>query len=126
MLPTVLTKKGYRAKQPAKQIQNPNIEIRNKLRDKINLKSGKSKTPNPKEACLEFYIFRSFEIVSNFGFRASNFLFFAPLRESQFFHLALANYLYRALKHLGRNCHSDLFGGLEIDREIEFGRLDEG
>jgi hypothetical protein len=27
-------KKRYRAKQPAKQIQNPNIEIRNKLRDK--------------------------------------------------------------------------------------------
>jgi hypothetical protein len=51
----------------------------------INLKSGKSKTPNPKEACLEFYTFWSFEIVSNFGFRASNVLFLAPLRETLFF-----------------------------------------
>ena len=42
--------------------------------------SGKSKTPNPREACLEFYIFWSFEIGSNFGFRASKFLFLAPLR----------------------------------------------
>jgi hypothetical protein len=45
---------------------------------------GKSKTPNPKEACLEFDLFWSFEIVSNFGFRASNFLFFAALRETGF------------------------------------------
>src|SRR4029434_3667919 len=52
---------------------------------KINLKLGKSKTPNPKEACLELYLFWSFEIVSNFGFRASNFLFSASLRVSPLF-----------------------------------------
>jgi hypothetical protein len=38
-----------------------------------------SKTPNPKEACLEFELFWSFEIVSirgaAFGFRASRFVF---------------------------------------------------
>jgi hypothetical protein len=33
---------------------------------------------------LEFYTFRSFEIVSNFGFRASSFLFLAPLRPFDF------------------------------------------
>src|SRR4030095_5002441 len=55
---------------------------------KINLKVGKSKTPNPKEACLELYLFWSFEIVSNFGFRASNFLFSASLRESPLFRFA--------------------------------------
>jgi hypothetical protein len=49
----------------------------------MNLKSGKAKTSNPKEACLEFDLFWAFEIVSNFGFRASNFCFnalslFAP------------------------------------------------
>src|SRR6266568_2614080 len=62
--------------------KNPKSEYRNpkQTRRQINLKSGKSKTPNPKEACLEFYTFWSFEIVSNFGFRASNFLFLAPLR----------------------------------------------
>src|SRR6266508_1962593 len=70
--------------------KNPKSEYRNpkQTRRQINLKSGKSKTPNPKEACLEFYIFWSFEIVSNFGsfdmaqdtFRASNFLSLAPLR----------------------------------------------
>jgi hypothetical protein len=38
-------------------------------------KIGKSKTPNPKEACLEFALFWSFEFVSNFGFRASNLSF---------------------------------------------------
>jgi len=53
----------------------PKSEYRNpkQTQIQINLKSGKSKTRNPKEACLEFYIFWSFEIVSNFGFRASNF-----------------------------------------------------
>src|SRR4029077_3541678 len=62
---------------------NPKSEYRNpkQTQRQINLKSGKSKTPNHQEACLEFYTFRSFEIVSNFGFRASNFLFLAPLRE---------------------------------------------
>jgi hypothetical protein len=34
---------------------------------------GKSKTPNPKEACLELYLFWSFGVVLHFGFRASNF-----------------------------------------------------
>ena len=77
----------YRADKPAKQIRNPNIERgpadRNKLQDKIKLKSGKSKTPNTKEACLGFYLFWSFEIVSNFGprgfFHASNFSVSDPL-----------------------------------------------
>jgi len=63
-------------------LQNPKFKYRNpkQTQRQINLKSGKSKTPNPKEACLEFYIFWSFEIVSNFGFRASKFLLLAPLR----------------------------------------------
>src|SRR6266508_1630733 len=54
---------------------NPKSEYLNpkQTQRQINLKSGKSKTPNPKEACLEFYIFWSFEIVSNFGFHASNY-----------------------------------------------------
>jgi hypothetical protein len=47
-------------------------------------KSGKSKTSNPKEACLKFDLFWSFEIVSNFGFRASKFLFLAPFGEKRF------------------------------------------
>src|SRR6266849_1213480 len=40
-------------------LQNPKFEYRNPkpTQRQINLKSGKSKTPNPKEACLEFYIF---------------------------------------------------------------------
>jgi len=65
---------------------NPKSEYRNPKQTprQINLKSGKSKTPNPKEACLEFYEFWSFEIVSDFGFRASNFVFLAPLRETRF------------------------------------------
>jgi len=65
------------AKTPAKQ--NPKSEFRNPKQTsrQINLNSKKSKTPNPKEACLEFYQFWSFEIVSDFGFRASNFLFLA-------------------------------------------------
>jgi len=55
---------------------NPKSEYRNPKQTlkQMNLKSGKSKTPNPKEACLEFDLFWSFEFVSNFGFRASNFL----------------------------------------------------
>ena len=67
---------------------NPKSEYRNpkQTQSQINLKSGKFKTPNPKEACLEIYIFWSFDIVSSFGFRASNLLFFlapfAPLRET--------------------------------------------
>jgi len=38
---------------------NPKSEYRNPKQTlkQINLKSGKSKTPNPKEACLEFYPF---------------------------------------------------------------------
>jgi len=83
------SRKTYPAKTPAKQ--NPKSEYRNpkQTQRQINLKSGKSKTVNPKEACLEFYQFWSFGIVSNFGprglFRASNLLFLAPLRESRFF-----------------------------------------
>jgi len=50
----------------------------------MKLKSGKSKTSNPEETGLEFDLFWSFEIVSNFGFRASKFLFLVPLREKYF------------------------------------------
>jgi len=60
------------AKHRVKQIRNPNIEIRNKVKDRINLKSKKTKTPNPKESRLEFCLWL-FEILSTFGFRASNF-----------------------------------------------------
>ena len=58
---------------------SPKSEYRNpkQTQRQIDLKLGKSETPNPKEACLEFYKLWSFEIVSNFGFRASNFLFLA-------------------------------------------------
>jgi len=44
------------------------------------------------EGSLEFYLFWSFDIVSNFGFRASNFFVlgaFASLRETQFFRSSL-------------------------------------
>jgi hypothetical protein len=55
---------------------NPKPEYRNpkQTERQINLKSGKSKTPNPNQACLEFFLFWSFEIVSNF--RISCFEFF--------------------------------------------------
>ena len=53
-------------------MRNPNIEIRNKLRDK-NPHIRKSKTQIRMKVVSEFYLFWSFEIVSNFGFRASNF-----------------------------------------------------
>ena len=61
--------------------QNPKSEYRNPKRTpiQIDLKSGKSKTPDPNETCLEFYLFWSFEIVSNFGFRASNLQFVTTL-----------------------------------------------
>jgi len=65
---------------------NPKSEFRNPKQTlkQMKLKSGKSKTSNPKEARLEFDLFWSFEIVSNFGFRASKLLFLAPLREKCF------------------------------------------
>ena len=75
---------------PSRRRKNPKSEYRNpkQTQKRINLKSGKSKTPNPNEACLEFSVFWSFEFVSNFGsfdmaqdrFRASNCLFLAPFR----------------------------------------------
>src|SRR4030095_1515610 len=90
---------------------NPKSEARNpkQTQRQINLKSGKSKTPNPQEARLEFYKFWSFEIVSNFGFRASNFFFlappstplrtcFAPLRETLFFCSLLQFRISRAFR----------------------------
>jgi hypothetical protein len=46
----------------------------------INPQIGKIQNTNPKETCLKSCIFWSFEIVSNFGFRASKFLPVAPLR----------------------------------------------
>jgi len=68
----------------------------------MKLKSEKSKTSNPEEACLEFDLFWSFEIVSKFGFRASKFLFLAPLREKCFANVLVNSkfqiYLVRALK----------------------------
>jgi hypothetical protein len=55
--------------------ENPKSEYRNpkQTRRQINLKLGKSKTPNPNQECFEFCVFQSFEFVSNFGFRASKF-----------------------------------------------------
>jgi hypothetical protein len=52
--PSNSSRKIYRAKTPSKQ--NPKSEYRNpkQTRRQINLESGKSKTPNLKEACLEF------------------------------------------------------------------------
>src|ERR1700757_3661077 len=65
------------------QIRNPKHEIRNKRNSQIrNPKIGIQK-----RACLEFYAFLSFEFVSNFQFRVSNFLSLALIRScSQPFH----------------------------------------
>src|SRR4030065_343836 len=55
---------------------NPKSEARNSKQTgaKINSKPGKSKTRTPNRVCLEHCIcFWSFEFVSDFGFRASNF-----------------------------------------------------
>jgi hypothetical protein len=78
--------RGNKSHRTKANEQNPKSEYRNpkQTHGQTNLKPGKSKTPNPKEACLEFYLFWSFEIVSNFGFRASTFVVDA-LRETQFF-----------------------------------------
>jgi hypothetical protein len=104
---------------------NPKSEYRNpkQTQRQTNLKAGKSKTPNPKEACLELYVFWSFEILSNFGFRASNLLFleipstllrtcFASSRESSFSQFRNAknsteNFKYFRLVYL-LNCLSGL------------------
>jgi len=89
MLDKMISRKFLAPSTPTKQ--NPKSEYRNpkQIPRQINLKLGKSKTPNPTEVCLEFILFWSFEIVSNFGlrglFRASNLLFLAPLRETWFF-----------------------------------------
>jgi hypothetical protein len=72
----MLSRQATSETKPKSEYRNPKQTQR-----QINLKSGKSKTPNPNKACLEFNIFWSFEIVSNFGsfdmaqdrFRASNF-----------------------------------------------------
>jgi len=79
------SRKIYPAKAPVKQ--NSKSEYRNpkQTQSQLNLKTEKSKTLNPKEACLEFDLFWSFDFVSNFGFRASKFLFSASLREIWFF-----------------------------------------
>jgi hypothetical protein len=59
----------------AKPNPNPKSEYRNpkQTRRQMNLKLGKSKTPNPHQEYFEFPVFQSFEFVSNFGFRASKF-----------------------------------------------------
>jgi hypothetical protein len=51
--------------------QNPKSEYRNpkQTHRQTNLKSGKSKTPNPKDVCFAFCIFQPFEFVSNFVLR---------------------------------------------------------
>jgi len=51
--------------------ENPKSEARNPKQTptQMDLKPGKFKTRDPNETCLEFYLFLSFEIVSNFGFR---------------------------------------------------------
>jgi hypothetical protein len=45
-------------------------------RSQITLKLGKAKMPNPNQACFEICVFQSFEFVSNFGFRVSEFKFY--------------------------------------------------
>src|SRR5439155_22004539 len=69
-------------KWPSNQRNKSKIRISKSETNSETNKShiGKIQNTESKEACLEFYIFWSFEIVSNFGFRASNFLFLAPLR----------------------------------------------
>jgi hypothetical protein len=80
MMPdTRVARKSLAPSNQRNKIRNPNLEIRNKLAVQINPKSEKSKT-RIEGNLFGIYIFWSFEIVLNFGFRASNFLFFAPLR----------------------------------------------
>jgi len=42
------------------------------------------------------------------------------------FTFALANNSIRPRQHIGRNCHADLLGGLEIDHELKLRRLFDG
>jgi hypothetical protein len=65
--------------------KNPKLEYRNpkQTRRQINLKLGKSKTPNPNQECFEFCVFQSFEFVSNFEFRASKFILGSPFDLAQ-------------------------------------------
>jgi hypothetical protein len=44
-------------------------------RGQISQTPSNSKTTNPNQGCLEHCVFWSFEFVSDFGFRASSFLF---------------------------------------------------
>jgi hypothetical protein len=72
---------------------NSKSEYRNpkQTQKKNQSQIGKIQNTDPKEACLEFYLFWSFGIVSNFGsfdnaqdrFRAPNFLFRAPFDSAQ-------------------------------------------
>jgi len=72
MLPTAVAKTLLRQ---ATSETNPKSEYRNpkQTQRQINFKSGKSKTPNPKEACLEFYIFGHLKLfrISDFVLRIS-------------------------------------------------------
>ena len=61
-------------KTPGKQKSEIRISKSETNSKKINLKLGKSKTPNPNQECFEFCVFQSIEFVSNFGFRASKFI----------------------------------------------------
>src|SRR5262245_38970343 len=71
----------YRA-QDVNKIRNSNIEIRNKSQTN-KAQTGKIENNEP-ESCLEFCLFWSFEIVSNFGFRVSYFSWCLCARDSFF------------------------------------------
>jgi hypothetical protein len=78
MMPdTRVARKSLAPSNQRNKIRNPNLEIRNKLAVQINPKSEKSKT-RIEGNLFGIYIFWSFEIVLNFGFRASNFLSLRP------------------------------------------------
>src|SRR5438132_4468866 len=105
---------------PATSEANPKSEYRNpkQTQRQINRKLRKSETPNPKEACSELYIFGSFEIVSNFGFRASNFLFLVRLRETP-----LLDDFIRPREHFDWNCQANLFCCFKVNDELKLRRL---
>jgi hypothetical protein len=73
-LQEIFSRQATSETNPKSEYRNPKQTPRQK-----NLKSENENT-NPNEACLGFYLFWSFEIVSNFRFRASNFCWWCALR----------------------------------------------
>ena len=67
MLDRTTSRNVSRAKAPPKQ--NPKSEYRKRPRGPKQTETRKTKIQNPKLARLEFSAFRTFEFVSNFGFR---------------------------------------------------------